>query len=370
MSLARVLPWLTVAACVPGQPGTTDGPAAVDAASRDGAADLDAPARRPTDLGVTWTPIGYPTPTPADLAAFYADHAAYGSQIAVHRPWRHDRATAGAADGFVAPIAAAARSHGFELMYGYGFAIGDAGGADLTSDSEPANDSWTNAETRAEFCAVGVAFAAAHHPRYLFVGNEIDAYYRDHRADWPGWVSELATCRDAIHVVSPSTLVFTTFQLELVKGAATRTGRPRVPADWQPVVDVAGAVDGIGFTSYPYFEYETPAELPADYYAEIAQHTGLPILFTELGWLADPSPPYAGSEEEQAAFVDRFFELAAGLDLRYAAWLAANDWPTGIIGPGSAFYQIGLRDPAGVPRPADASWRAQVARHAARSSAR
>lgn len=335
---------------------TTTPPGDVDGAV---APDAGAPALA---LGVTWTPIGYPTPTDADRAAFYAGHAAYGTQLAVHRPWREDRARAGMPDGFVAPIAAAAEPYGFELMYGYGFDVG-APGADLTSDSEPANDSWTNAETRREFCAVGVAYARAHHPRFMFLGNETDAYYREHRADWPNWVSELGECRDAIHAVSPATLVFTTFQLELTKGAARKTGRPHVPADWQPIEDVAGAVDGIGFTSYPFFEYETPAELPADYYRELATHTDKPILFSELGWIANPAAPYTGSEAEQAAFVDRFFELTAGLDVRYAAWLAENDWPEAIVGPGSAFYRIGLRDPAGVARPADAAWRAQVAAH-------
>ncbi|HVV85267.1 MAG TPA: hypothetical protein VHE35_19530 [Kofleriaceae bacterium] len=370
MTIARALPLLLLAACVPTQPAPGDpdgGPADTDAAvdARPDApvdAAIDA-GPRPIDLGVSWTPVGYPVPTAADRAAFYTGHAAYGTQISVHRPWRQDRASAGLPDPFVAPIAAESAQYGFELMYGYGFDVDDAaGGSDLTSVDEPANDTWTNAATRRDFCAVGVDFARAHHPRYMFLGNETDAYYRDHHDDWPNWVSELHACRDAIHAVSPSTLVFTTFQLEFTKGAAQKTGRPLVPADWQPIADVAGAVDGIGFTSYPYFEYETPADLPATYYREIADHTDLPILFTELGWVADPSQPYTGSEAEQAAFVDRFFELTAGLDVRYAVWLAENDWPPAILGPGSAFHEIGLRDATGAPRPADAAWRAHVPR--------
>lgn len=317
---------------------------------------------RGIDLGVTWTPIGYPTPTASDRMAFYTGHAAYGTQIALHRAWRQNRASAGGPDAFAAQVASEATTYGFELMYGYGFDV-DAASSDLTSDSEPTNNTWTNAETRSEFCAVGVAWATAHHPRYVFLGNEMDGYFRDHPADWPNWVTELAACRDAIHAVSPQTLVFTTFQLEFVKGQAIKTGRPHVPANWQPVMDVAAAVDGIGFTSYPYFEYETPADLPATYYTEIAQYTTKPVLFTELGWVANPAVPYTGSAAEQAAFVDRLFALIAGLDVRYAAWLAQNDWPVTVVPATSAFYQIGLRDSAGVARPADAAWRAHVAAH-------
>lgn len=319
--------------------------------------------KRAIDLGVTWTPIGYPAPTTADRMAFYTGHAAYGTTIAVHRPWRQNPASAGQADAFAAGIEGESQTYGFELMYGYGFNVDDAGGSDLTSTSEPTNNTWTNAETRTKFCAVGVAYATAHHPRYMFLGNETDIFYRAHTSDWPNWVSELRACRDAIHAASPTTLVFTTFQLELVKGRAIKTGRPHVPPDWQLIASVESAVDGIGFTTYPYFEHETPADMPPDYYTEIAQHTQKPVLFTEVGWIANPAAPYTGSAAEQSAFVDRFFALIVGLDVRYAVWLAENDWPDSVVPPTAAFYQIGLRDSSGVARPADAAWRAQVTAH-------
>jgi len=322
----------------------------------DGAPDAAWPA---IDLGVTWTPIGYPAPTAQDRMAFYTGHAAYGNVIAVHRPWRQNRASTGNPDPLLTPIASEATTYGFDLMYGYGFDVDDAGGSDLTSDSEPTNDTWTNIETRAKFCAVGVAWVTAHHPRYIFLGNEMDGYYRAHPADWPNWVTELASCRDMIHAASPQTIVFTTFQLEFTKGQAVKTGR-NTAADWTPVTDVENAVDAIGFTSYPYFQYEAPADMPATYYTEIAQHTPKPVLFTELGWVANPAVPWTGSEADQAAFVDRFFALIPGLDVRYAVYLAENDWPSNVVGSGSPFFQIGLRDSAGVARPSDAAWRAQV----------
>jgi hypothetical protein len=68
-----------------------------DAAEADAPA-IDAPVHRGIDLGVTWTPIGYVQATQGDLTAFYQGHAAYGTTIAVHRPWRASRATAGQAD--------------------------------------------------------------------------------------------------------------------------------------------------------------------------------------------------------------------------------------------------------------------------------
>jgi len=345
---ARSICWLVaVAACSSAPPPASDAAATPPDASGPG-----------FDFAVTWTPVDYPVPSPSQLATFYAEHASYGRMIAVHRPWRASRDTAGVPEGFAEQRAAEAQANGFVLMAGFGF--GDQAPADLTSESEPTNNTWTNSETRAAFCQMAATWASEHHPKLLFLGNEIDGYYRDRPADWSNWVSELAACRDAVHAVSPMTMVFTTFQLELVKGQAARTGITR-PADWQPVIDVADAVDAIAFTTYPFFEYESPADMPDTYYSEIADHTTKPILFTEIGWTASPAAPYTGSETDQVDLIERLFALTAGLDVRYAAYLAKNDFPTSIIGPSNAFFEIGLRDPSGVPRPADAAWQAAVA---------
>ncbi len=343
-----IVGFVMVAAC-------SSPPSTPDAGDLDGTPDA---AGVGFDFGVTWTPVDYPIPSPTQLTTFYDEHAAYGRMIAVHRPWRESRASAGVPDGFSEQRAAEARTHDFVLMAGFGFT--DQPPADLTSDAEPTNNTWTNQATRVAFCQMASTWASEHHPKYLFLGNEIDSYYRDHAADWPNWVSELAACRDAVHAVSPATLVFTTFQLEFVKGQASRTGVSR-PADWQPVVDVADAVDAIGFTTYPFFEFESPADLPDTYYSEIADHTAKPILFTEIGWTANPASPYTGSDTDQVDLIERLFVLTTGIDVRYAAYLAKNDFPTSLIGSGSAFFEIGLRDPSGTPRPADAAWRAAVA---------
>src|SRR5204863_2070098 len=114
----------------------------------------------------------------------------------------------------------------------------------------------------ADCCAMPRAFADAYHPPILFLGNEINTtYYLPHAADWPSWVSELGACRDAVHEVSPDTLVFTTFQYEMLIDDAANTGFDQ-PPQWAAVDDVAPMVDGIGFTTYPYFGHDTPADVP------------------------------------------------------------------------------------------------------------
>jgi len=115
----------------------------------DGAPDAAWPA---IDLGVTWTPFGYPAPTAQDRMAFYTGHAAYGNVIAVHRPWRQNRASTGNPDPLLTPIASEATTYGFDLMYGYGFDVDDAGGSgspffqiglrDSTGVARPSDAAW------------------------------------------------------------------------------------------------------------------------------------------------------------------------------------------------------------------------------------
>ncbi len=64
-----------------------------------------------------------------------------------------------------------------------------------------------------------------------------------------------------------------------------------------------------------------PAEIPDDYYEAVAEHTDLPVLFTEMGWFAgDDVPGWESSEVEQLAFVERLLGLIEVLEPEGAIW--------------------------------------------------
>ncbi len=100
------------------------------------------------------------------------------------------------------------------------------------------------------------------------------------------------------------------------------TGKKHAPA-WSLIEKFEPKLDLVGFTTYPMFDYKTPAESPADYYAEIRKHTRKPIAITEMGWLSQEKfsgalaalngTGYEGSEQEQVDFLARF-----GIDARLA----------------------------------------------------
>lgn len=314
-------------------------------------------------LGTTLSQRGHLNHSTAqDYVDYYGGHAPWGEVIAFHSRWRDSVSAAGALPLVAETGLQAAASFGFTPAIGIGWTEGD-GTPFLTSDGDPADNSWSNAETRAEFLAMLDTLVATYEPPYLFLGNETNAYYLTHtQTEWDEWIEVFEEAYDRIKALSPDTLVSTVFQYERMKGLGSGTTGWTDPPHFDLIDDhvAGGKIDAIAFTSYPYFEYATPATIPADYYDDVAPHWSGPVIFTEIGWLASAEPPYPGGSADQEAFVDVFFDRTASLPLAYVTWLFLHDYddPGSITGFGS----IGLRSNDGsVVRPSDAAWQAAVA---------
>jgi hypothetical protein len=130
------------------------------------------------------------------------------------------------------------------------------------------------------------------------------------------------TC-DAVKAASPGTKVFTVFQLERMKGLQGGLfGGVNDPglAQWG-LLDRFPKADLIAFTTYPGLVFPSPADIPAEYYAEAAARAAKPIAFTEIGWHSAAAPAgWESSEDEQAEFVRTFFALTAGVKPEMAVW--------------------------------------------------
>ncbi len=295
-----------------------------------------------------------------DWIDHFSGHAPWGRIIAFHGNWRDSMESAGQIPSLALAAMSAADQYDFTPVIGLGWTVG-GGSPDLVSRTDTLDDSWANTETRDEFLAMVVDLAGEYRPPFLFLGNELNMYYNTHTdEEWRSWLEEYSACYDAIKAVSPATVVYTTFQYELLEGLGSHNGWS-YPADWRPVDDLVdtGRLDALGFTSYPYFEYDNPDEIPGDYYERIAEHWSGPVLFSEIGWLGGESPPYSGGETEQAEFIARFFQLTESLELYYAVWLFLHDWDGQDSQP--AFRFIGLRENDGSPRLADEVWRSEAA---------
>jgi hypothetical protein len=194
------------------------------------------------------------------------------------------------------------------------------------------------------------AYARDHRPAYFGVGVEVNRIHETSPTDYSAFVSLFHKAASAIHRVSPGTKVFTTFQLERLKGLRGGLyGGNNDPTknDWALLDDFSDA-DFVGFTSYPELIYKTPADLPSGYYSDVASHTSKPVVFTELGWpAATVAAGWDGSTGAQVGFLNGFKSQTASLPVQFVIWSFLYDQQTS-----APFTHLGLLNDDGSERPA------------------
>lgn len=199
------------------------------------------------------------------------------------------------------------------------------------------------------------AFADKYKPKYLGVGIEVNTLYEKSPTNFDLFVQFYSEVYDAVKVKSPDTKVFTTFQLEKMKGLnGGLFGGANDPtkAQWS-LLDRFLKSDIIAFTTYPGLIYKAPSEIPSDYYTDIKARTAKPIAFTEIGWHSEGSPTgWESSDVEQTEFVVTFFNLTRDLNEEFAIWSFMYDQDTF-----EPFRSMGLRRSSdGTAKPAWNEW--------------
>ena len=184
-------------------------------------------------------------------------------------------------------------------------------------------------ETKQQYLDSAVSFTSTYKPRYMGFGVEMNIVEMKNSEAYEEFKAFYPTVYDAVKEVSPDTLVFTVWQLEHMKGLdGGLFGGVNDPdnAQWSLLDDFESDISA--FTLYPCLIYGDPQEIPDDYLTEIAEHTDKPIAFTEMGWFREGFPGWESSPEEQAAYIDRYFELSASIDPVFTIWSFYYDQAT------------------------------------------
>lgn len=199
-----------------------------------------------------------------------------------------------------------------------------------------------------------VAFVEKYEPEYFGVGIEVNILYEKSPEDFEAFVQFYDDVYNAVKLRSPKTKVFTIFQLEKMKGLGGGLfGGKNDPskAQWFLLERFPNS-DLIAFTTYPGLIYEKPSEISPDYYLEIKSHTTKPVAFTEIGWHSSANiTGWASSEEEQAEFIELFFDITGGLNTEFVIWSFMYDQNT--IEP---FNSMGLLGRDGKSKKAWSAW--------------
>jgi hypothetical protein len=340
MRLVAVLAVVTILTAVACSSSDSAGPASASspsASSPEPAASEPPPpqsAGAPSPWGVSLSPRSFEG---EDFVGFFDEAAEVGDIVGWYGDWAELEGQGGAQ-----VVASLADERGYEPLYIANHYSQETG---LLRPLDAAQ--------RQAYIDVAAAFAGREKPRYLGLGIEVNVLYEKWQADFEAFVSLFDDAAAAIKAASPETLVFTVFQLERMKGLQGGLfGGQNDPAlaQWD-LIDRFPAADFIAFTTYPGLIYKTPAEIPDDYYDELASRVSKPVAFTEIGWSADLDVQgWESDEAEQAEFVARFLDLTSDLDPELLIWAFLYD-PQALDLP-LPFQTMGLRRPDGTARPA------------------
>lgn len=169
----------------------------------------------------------------------------------------------------------------------------------------------------------------------------------------------------ALRAAGSSTQLIASVQVEVAWGRIT--GAPGAYAGIETDFADFPFVQALGLSSYPYFGWTEPDDLPLDYYTRLLAGRTLPVMVVEGGWASAGAGSIASSPEKQARYVARQAQLldAAGAQ----AWLQLvfadidiASLPPPVPANLPLFASIGFADSDFNPKPALAAWDALFAR--------
>ncbi len=210
-----------------------------------------------------------------------------------------------------------------------------------------------------DFKSVALALVDEFDLEYLAIGIEVNRVRDEFSQElFDDFVELYRETYDAVKAASPGTKVFTVFQLDYLRGAARLSGLDLEPS-WEMLDLFDGKLDAVGFTVYPLLEYASVSEIPSGYFVEIGEHTDLPIIITESGWLSEPFSVgglevISGSEQEQVDFVLALISGVESLDVEILMYSFLYEYGEGI----DVFRHTALRENAGPAKEAYWYWRA------------
>ncbi len=216
-------------------------------------------------------------------------------------------------------------------------------------------------DVRAAFLAYAKYVALNYQPEYLALGVEMNMYYQHEPDDFDSFVSLYFEAYDAVKEVSPDTLVFPTFQMEELQSLLP-TGEIH-PPQWHLFRRFEPKLDLLAISTYPSFAFETPADIPPDYYEQLRSYTDRPIVIAEMGYSSAPCREGIndGTEGEQRDFLLQVLLRAEAMEMPFVVWFAGWDPAFATDPPLDLFQHIGLIRADGSKKPSWFVW-AQAAR--------
>ena len=213
-----------------------------------------------------------------------------------------------------------------------------------------------NPNLRAALVAEARFVAGAYEPAYFAFGIEVNATFDRSPAEYEAYLGVYREVYDAVKEVSPRTLVFPTFQFEQLLGVTP--WEVAHPPRWERLAEFGERLDLVAIATFPSLAHEVAKAIPADYYAQLRDHTNLPIAFAATGFSSATGPGGINSStpDEQRRYLVRLLMDAETLQSPFVVWYAGRDPAFVSDLPIELLRSSGLQDTAGRPKEAWPVW--------------
>lgn len=253
------------------------------------------------------------------------------------------------------------RSKGFELwVY-----IDPQNGLDRTSDAQElvaAGRSIAEPEIQALYKRFVVVMDSVLNPEHLGLALETNLI-RDAApaAIYNGVKQAAMDAAMQINSVAPDVKLSISVQVDHAWGKLNRGTYQGVAQDF---TDFA-FIEELGLSSYPYFGWDSPNDLPSNYYSKLVEGKNIPVFVAEGGWTSASIniPPFSitSSPEEQRDYITRHHILLNTVDAIGYFQLVFTDLDLEALPPEvhdniRFFAFIGLVDKELEPKPALGAW--------------
>ena len=183
------------------------------------------------------------------------------------------------------------------------FLVDPLDGLDRTSEPPElteAGRSILEPDIRAIHEAYTLKIAREIQPEYFGLASEINTLgAHGNPVLYAELVDLINTLAPQIRTIVPSGQVFVSFQVD---DAWNLFPFPEPQIDQFELIDDFD-IDALGLSSYPVFVWESPADIPDNYFSRFREATDLPLIMVEGGWSSENVGGFQGtSEEEQAEF--------------------------------------------------------------------
>jgi hypothetical protein len=181
--------------------------------------------------------------------------------------------------------------------------------------------SFANPDVRTAYTNYALWVVRTFHPLYLGLASEINTYMDAHPEDAGNFISLYDEIYAVVKVEAPETQIFVTFQWDDLNNMFPQPeegDRQRRQPNWEQVEAFEPNLDIWAISTYPYFVFNSGAEIPPDYYTPLLTQTDKPLAIAESGFSSQPVGFAQGSPEDQATYLNTIHEQ---LGPRLAFWV-------------------------------------------------